>query len=245
MLRKNNCNNIEFIQTDSKELILPEPVDIIVSDLRGALPLYQNHIQTLIDAKKRFLKNDGVLLPKQDSLWVGVCSNEDLLNKCLKPWGQDELGLNFKSLEKIFSNSWISTSINTDELISSKKNWANIDYSNSSDIDFSGEVQCQINKDSTGHGLFIWFDTLIADDIGFSCGPGQENKVYGSAFFPWKEPVELSSGDLISIQIEAKLIAEDYIWNWKSHIRPNTSNEKKFAQSSFFSQMIKPKDLNV
>src|SRR5882724_5631875 len=49
-------DRIEFMQELSTNIQIPERVDVIVSDLRGILPFFQQHIPSVIDARKRFLK---------------------------------------------------------------------------------------------------------------------------------------------------------------------------------------------
>src|SRR5215203_4139717 len=46
---------IEFFEKPSTEITVSEPADIIISDLRGVLPWFQQHIPSLIDARKRLL----------------------------------------------------------------------------------------------------------------------------------------------------------------------------------------------
>jgi len=41
---------IQFFQALSTEVTLPEPADVIVSDMRGILPLYRNHLVAIADA---------------------------------------------------------------------------------------------------------------------------------------------------------------------------------------------------
>src|SRR5690349_9070488 len=57
------ANRIEFFQNLSTEITLPEPATIIVSDLRGVLPWFQQHLPSIIDARQRLLSPGGVLIP--------------------------------------------------------------------------------------------------------------------------------------------------------------------------------------
>src|ERR1700750_1179367 len=47
------ADRIEFIQSFSTKVTLPEPADVIVSDLHGILPWFQQHIPSIIDARSR------------------------------------------------------------------------------------------------------------------------------------------------------------------------------------------------
>ncbi len=55
------ADRIEFFQSLSTEITLREPATIIISDLRGVLPWFQQHIPTIIDARERLLAPGGVL----------------------------------------------------------------------------------------------------------------------------------------------------------------------------------------
>ena len=53
------ADRIEFIQDISTKVTLPERVDVIISDLRGVLPLHERHIPSIVDARERFLAPEG------------------------------------------------------------------------------------------------------------------------------------------------------------------------------------------
>src|SRR5215213_7026843 len=47
------ADRIEFFQQMSTAITLPEQADVIVSDLRGVLPWYRQHIPSIVDARTR------------------------------------------------------------------------------------------------------------------------------------------------------------------------------------------------
>src|SRR2546425_794252 len=56
----NGCaNKIEFFEELSDRVTLPGRADVIFSDLRAVLPLFQRHIPVIIDARSRFLVPGG------------------------------------------------------------------------------------------------------------------------------------------------------------------------------------------
>lgn len=68
----NGSPPIQFIHADARKIQLTERADVVVSDLRGGLPLFENHIPTIIDARERFLADGGVLVPKRDVLCAAL-----------------------------------------------------------------------------------------------------------------------------------------------------------------------------
>ena len=65
-------DRIDFIQDSSANVSLPEKADLIVSDLRGALPPFGLHIPTIIDARNRHLAPGGTLIPMRVSFWAAL-----------------------------------------------------------------------------------------------------------------------------------------------------------------------------
>ncbi len=80
---------IEFIQALSTSVELPERADVIISDLGGMLPLFQLHIPSIVDARKRLLAPGGVLIPKQDKMWAAVVEAGDLYSELTAPWDEN------------------------------------------------------------------------------------------------------------------------------------------------------------
>ena len=68
------AERIVFIEKDSRRVELPEPVDTIISDLRGVLPIFESNFAIVRDAKTRFLKPGGTLIPFRDSLYCAPIS---------------------------------------------------------------------------------------------------------------------------------------------------------------------------
>src|SRR2546423_7448973 len=66
------ADRIEFFESLSTKITLPEPANIIISDLRGVLPWFQQHIPSIIDARKRLLARRSVLIPRRDILWGAI-----------------------------------------------------------------------------------------------------------------------------------------------------------------------------
>jgi protein arginine N-methyltransferase 1 len=66
------AERIEFIQDVSTQITLPERADMMISDLRAVLPLFQQHIPSIVDARKRLLQPGSVMIPRRDTLWGAV-----------------------------------------------------------------------------------------------------------------------------------------------------------------------------
>src|SRR5690349_1041753 len=56
----------------SDEVVLEERADVVISDLRGLLPLHGDNTAALRDARERLLAPGGVVIPERDRLFVAL-----------------------------------------------------------------------------------------------------------------------------------------------------------------------------
>src|SRR5439155_6787570 len=80
------ADRMECIQALSTDIRLPQKADVIVSDLRGVLPLFQQHLPSIVDARSRLLAPSGNLIPKRDVLWAAVVETPRRYDQLMKPW---------------------------------------------------------------------------------------------------------------------------------------------------------------
>jgi protein arginine N-methyltransferase 1 len=230
------ADRIEFFQKMSTEITLPEKADVIVSDLRGVLPWYQHHIPSIIDARKRLLAPDGVLLPKRDVLWAAVVEAPDRYHEITGAWQTH--GFDLSAAARVATNMWRKTRIEAHELFTKPSCWTTLDYHEIESADIRAEISWQAERSATAHGIAVWFDSVLIDDVGFSNAPGAPELIYGCGLFPFSRPVEVAEGDRINVRLIADFVNGDYVWRWESDF-PNVS----FKQSTFFGVPLSPSQL--
>jgi protein arginine N-methyltransferase 1 len=238
------ADRIEFIQGISTRLDLPEKVDVIVSDVRGALPIFEMGLPSIIDARGRFLKPGGRLIPQRDILWAGLVHNPDGHSEMVGAWETNGYGFDFQMIRDQASNSWRKFRFTCDDLVSDPCCWGTLDYRTVADPNTSGQIHWTLDRVTTAHGLALWFDCEASDGVGFSNCPASPTKqIYGQAFFPWSRPVELSPGDEVSVQIRADFVGEDYVWCWNTDITTPSCPSRplaSFRQSTFHGSLLSP-----
>ncbi len=219
------ADRMEFIQGMSTQLKLPEPVDIIVSDIRGALPLHLTSLPSLIDARERWLAPGGIMIPQRDSLWVALASTPELYQARVASGGNGRYGLDLQLVHQMAGSDWFSAEIAHDQLVVEPRSWATIDYAHMDSPNVAGEAHWTMDRAATVHGFAGWFEASLFDDIGFSTAPAGPLTVYKQAFFPWPQPVDLAAGDRVSLVLQADSVGGDYVWRWDSTVRAPGAQE--------------------
>jgi protein arginine N-methyltransferase 1 len=229
----NGCaGRIEFLQGLSHEVTLPEPATIIISDLRGVLPWFQKHIPSIVDARQRLLAPRGLLIPRRDTLWAALVETPEQYEKIVGPWRNRLFDVDLSAGLSKITNSWRKTRIATTELLTEPACWTTVDYHEVVSADVDAEISWPVERPGTAHGIAVWFDADLAEGIGFTNRPGAAELIYGQAFFPFPQPVNVSEGEHVSVRLRADLVQEDYVWSWTTDF---TDQKIRFEQSTFFS----------
>jgi protein arginine N-methyltransferase 1 len=231
---------IVFIRGDSRRIHLSERVNVIVSDVRGVLPLFSHAIDTLTDARDRFLAESGRLLPVSDTLFAAVVQLPDFYGPLVGAWSAvPQLDLS-QGLPLVL-NTVQRLHIKPEQVLSESRPWHFLDYVAGAKASAGNRIELPITKTAVGHGLGIWFQTQLTADIGFSTQPSVGETVYSHLFLPWLKPVLLKEGEMCSVDLRAHLVGNDYIWQWETDLPATPErSEIRFVQSSFYGSLFPP-----
>jgi type I protein arginine methyltransferase len=234
--------SIEFIQDMTTNITLPEKVDVIVSDLHGITPQFENMIPTIMDARERFLKPGGHLIPARETLWAAPVRNPDLYRQMTEPWEGNDYICSIPTGRRTAVNNFTKSRIGSDQLLSEPQCCGVLDYGTICAPNFRAEITQTITQPGTGHGHALWFDSTLAEGVSFSNAPGAGDLIFGQAFFPWTEPVALEEGDTVTLKLQAFLRHDgDYIWRWDTNVLANGRAEcgkARFSQSTLFAEAL-------
>jgi SAM-dependent methyltransferase len=238
------AGRIEFFQINSRKLQLPERVDVILSDIRGSLPFFGDAIACLNDARDRLLAPGGRLIPQRDTLRVAVIDAEEFHSKLLAPWSKSRLDLELAQAQHLLLNTQYSTEFKPEQLLSQPHPWFVLDYSASASSSAAADLTFSVTRAGTRHGLCLWFDTILFEDIGYSSGPSSGKNVYGQVLLPWLEPVPVQQGQSVRVSLRANLVGEDYVWCWDTEIPARDGRPApRFVQSTLQDAVLSPESL--
>ena len=232
-------DRIHFMRGDSRQIHLPERVNVIVSDLRGVLPLYSHVVGTLEDARARFLAEGGRLIPERDVLCVAVVQLAKPYQELTNAWRSSGQQLDLSSGLPLVLNSIYRQKLQLQQLLSQSRQWHILDYAAGAKANAQARIELPILRSDVGHGLGIWFETVLTEEIGYSSGPNSPENIYGQTFLPWLEPVALREGDRCCVDLRAHLVGNSYVWQWETNLPAEAHREQvHFRQSSFYGSLF-------
>jgi protein arginine N-methyltransferase 1 len=227
------ADRITFLQGMSTDISLPEPVDVIVADVRGVLPMTGNSLATMIDAR-RFVAPGGIIIPARDTIRGVLVEYEKVWEDLVSPWRRHAFGFDASAAERLVLNTWRKARVPGESLLTEARDAICLDYAAISNPNVWGSFTADVVRSGTAHGLCFWFETTLFGAIGFSNEPGEPPAIYGQGFFPLPAPVSVDAGDTVEAGLRASLVHDDYVWSWETTISsPSGSLKARSAQSTF------------
>lgn len=245
LAKANGCaDRITVVRDLSTNYTPADKADVIVSDIRGATPLFEHNIPTIKDARARLLKPGGALLPMRDTVRVALVNSPKTHRNSRYPWLSNKYGLDLSAAHSFAASKPVSAGIGRKGMVSEPAEFAVLDYRTITDMNFDKTMELVATHDRTAHGLLMWFDAEIAEGLSFSTGPGEPRLVYGQTFLPLTHAVKMKQGDRMVLRLRATHTGGGYIWTWHSQFIDQAAGKvtHSFNQSSFGSKVYS-KDL--
>ena len=231
-------DRIEFIPRDSRDVTLERKADVIVSDLRGILPLCGTNTVVLADARRRHLAPGGLLIPERDVLWMTPAESAEVYDEIADPWKGNTCGFDWTLAREKLLNTWIAD-VRPIRKLAPPQACFEVDYNNLAGSNFSAEPRFRVAAEGTLHGLVLWFETRLAGGIGFSAGPDSPETIYKRGFFPLENAVRVAPGDSIEVRLSAHLVEDEYVWRWQTRVvSPSGAEMSVGDQSTYLAELI-------
>lgn len=226
-------------------LALPEPADVIISDLRGRFPIFEGHVATLADARSRWLAPGGTLLPQKDELRVALVEASNVWRHIEEAWtpferrGVSARALRTSALNSVYGDG--GSPIPSSDVLTTSATWGEIRYGERLHGALEPTVSVEATRGGTAHGLAVWFDATITEGIGFSNAPGCDT-VYGRTFLPLLEPVTLDHGDVVRLTLRVDARGTRWAWDTEVH-RAGGARGPRFRQATFLGRPTSPEEM--
>lgn len=203
------AGRIHFLQARATDIELPEQVDVIVSDLGGALPLFEEHLTSVMDARDRFLKPAGVLIPRRDRLMCAPVSAERLHAEFVEPW-RAVAGVDLTPAETIALHTPHPLRVDPADLAAEPQCWADLDYATITSPHVSASMEWSFPSPREIHGVALWFDSTLYGDITYASGPWFPDSVHATMVLP----LRVHAAEQLTLSLEATLTAGRYVVTW-------------------------------
>ena len=200
VLKANGARNCHLFPCHSTEMVDPPKVDVVVSETLGNYALEEHIVETLADARKRFLKPGGVLIPHKLEQFVAPVAS-DRLHREFAAW--DATGFDLSIAKTISLNNIYVRTLSGKELLEGKA-WDAIDLGSDSRSSRKGEAGWNLKAATTIHGFAAWWRAELARGITLSTAPGAPRTHWEQLYFPLLSPIAAKAGETVGIALRSR-----------------------------------------
>ncbi len=205
VLKANKAKRCHLIPCHSTEFQDKLQADIIVSETLGNYALEENIIATLADARERFLKPGGKVIPDRIIQYVAPVVTPRI-DEELRAWERVGHGLDLSVAQTMSLNNAYVRLLQPADVLDGCRSamvWDEIDLTSETRSKRRGDAEWRLPRPAKIYGFATWWKVELVPGIGFSTGPLSPRTHWEQLYFPLLEPIEGSPSDLISIDLRS------------------------------------------
>jgi protein arginine N-methyltransferase 1 len=203
-------DRIVFFRGHSTEIELPEKADLLVGELIGSFGLEEEILEVLSDARRRFLKPGGRLVP--DGLDLILAPSEE--GAQYTTWHLDleaEFGLDFSGMADLAQHRSFGSWADENMLLASPTTVFSVDLADGPQGPIESEAETTILRDGLLAGWVGWFEARHNGRSFIDTRPPIPGSSWENVIFPIGEPIAVRSGD----SAKFKLRLDQPFWSWE------------------------------
>ena len=193
-------DRVTFIKGFSLHLDLPEKVDVVVGDQIGRFGFDAGVLEYFSDARERFLKPGGIMIPSRIDLCVVPVECPEIWNQ-VEFWNTNPAGFDFRPARSWAANTGYPVKYTPEQLLGEPVVGTSIDLSTVSSAPLNLEGSIVVTRAGTLHGIGGWFSAQLSADVILSNSPLATKRINRmNVFFPIDQPVTVAEGDHVRYQ---------------------------------------------
>jgi protein arginine N-methyltransferase 1 len=214
----NGIDGLVFHHAYSTEVDEPPVLaDIVVSETLGNFALEEHIIHTLADARARFLKPGGTVLPQAIRQFVAPVVT-DRFHAELASWDALGPGLDFSAAKRTSMDNLYVHAIESRDLAAREdsRQWDTVDLTADERSARESRVTWQWSSRARCYGFAMWWECDLLAGITLSTSPWEPRTHWDQLYLPLLNPLELQPGDELALSIACDTEPEagtDFRWS--------------------------------
>jgi 16S rRNA G966 N2-methylase RsmD len=239
-----------FIKDTSTRVDLPERVDVILADQIGPFGFEAGLLEYFSDARQRFLKPNGVMIPSCLELYVAPVECPELSDQ-VEFWNDSPAGFDFRPARLLAVNTGYPAKFGPDHLLGGPALLASFDPSMATPPALHLEACVATTRGGTLHGIGGWFSAQLSKSICMSNSPLATNPINRrNLFLPIDRPTVVGKGDHVRVMMH--ILPREGVVTWKLEVwgdddkrrdQPQRLRKARFSHSTLQGMLISQENL--
>ena len=205
LLRHNRLSNCRIAEVHSTDVANPDRVDVVVSETLGNYPFEENIIETMNDARARFLNPDGVVVPRAVEQFACPVTAERYYRE-LAAWDRVGFGLDFEPARTMTLNNIYVRLFRPADLLGNAaeaRPWDKVMFDRRNRTTRSGEANWALNKHTTVYGLALWWSAELVEGVSLATGPRDARTHWEQLYLPALQPITIEPGQVLRARLRS------------------------------------------
>jgi len=230
-----------YVRGLSTRVELPELADVVVADQVGYFGVNSGLTEFLLDARRRFLRPGGKLVPQSVTPVLAPIRAEREWNQACGAV-ETSTGLDFGLLGEYGANSIHSEGFQTAEWLGEGIPLYTVDLASDARPPWRGSGIWTIGKKGPMHGFGGWFRCELAPGVEMTNDPHSGARIRRAmVFLPLPQPVELEVGDKVRANVTTW--PDKAIYQWTGEVTRGGERVTHWSQSTWQGLQITREDL--
>ncbi len=191
------ADRIRFHEGDSRTITLPEKAQVIVSELIGYLAFEEGIIDTLFDARQRFLEPGGKVIPEVVSLFAAPVSERQAYPSHIDVWNRAQ-GIDYSPMRRHALEALYQTWLTPADVLAEPQAVFTADFLRGRRPERRVETRFRVWRPGLVNGVGLWFGARLADGVYLASSPFWMTH-WGQSFAPIPSPIAVRCGDVLRV----------------------------------------------
>jgi precorrin-6B methylase 2 len=243
LCRRNGFHDrITFINGYSTQIELPERVDIVVADQIGRFGFEAGVVEYFADARRRFLKPGGKLIPSHIEMIVAPIEHQEMRAQ-VDFWNGNICNLDLSAVCSWADNTGYPVRYQPEHLLGKPITGTTLDLAVSEPQTFKFTANLAIQRTGSLHGIGGWFAAQLSPSSQMTNSPLCTERINRhNVFFPIEHAMPVIEGDLVTV--EMTIMPIDVMVAWRVQVMDAKGGVKgRFIHSTWQGRLTSREEL--
>jgi protein arginine N-methyltransferase 1 len=221
------ADRVTVLHEESTKVELPVRADVLVTETMGPFGLDEGIVGYLLDARRRLLRPDAMIIPRQLTVSAVPLELTDEYAKRVAWWSEPHFGFDLSPVRVLAANSRYFAYLEKSWRIGTPAGVLDVDLATTETTLNSGRATFTAERDATLHGFGLWFTASLTDGITLTNRDKRPATSWAQGYLPLEREIAVTRGATIELDLETD---DGKWWRWRG-----SAAGTAFDQSTWFS----------
>lgn len=193
--------------------------DVLVSEWLGVHALQENMLSAVIDARRRFLRPPGIMVPYRVGLWLAPLRTNARRAMDVDDWRAPFFGFDLSEIARLSAEDPLNFTVHPSCVIGQGQEGLGLDMRQVEDRPlYRLHGSFAFPAAETVEAICGWFTAELAPRVRLDTSPFAPRTHWEQAIYPFAEPIGVAAGETLSLSIDVEPHEGYSELSWRGHV---------------------------